>query len=146
MLSCLDGLLEYYRVTGDRRSLETVVAIRDDLAAHEVNQIGGLGVADRLLGAERFAFCSTEVCDVIHWMRLNVDLYLITGDDRYLDSVEFSYFNALLASVNRDGTWGRCLCVTRGVTCSARGNAVMPIIIVVSTTCRGRLWMSPRLW
>ena len=106
MLSCLDGLLEYYRVTGDRRSLETVVAIRDDLMKHDSNQIGGLGVADRLLGAERFAFCSTEVCDVIHWMRLNVDLYLITGEDRYLDSVEFSYFNAMLASVNRDGTWG----------------------------------------
>ena len=105
MLSCLDGLVEYHRVTGDRRSLETVKAIRDNLDAHESNQIGGLGISDRLLGAERFTFCSTEVCDVIHWIRLNVDLYLATGDDRYLDSVEFSYFNAFLASVYRGSGW-----------------------------------------
>ena len=105
MLSCLDGLVEYHRVTGDGRSIETVKAIRDNLAAHEANQIGGLGISDRLLGAERFTFCSTEVCDVIHWIRLNVDLYLVTGDDRYLDSVEFSYFNAFLASVYRGSGW-----------------------------------------
>ena len=105
MLSCLDGLVEYHRVTGDRRALETVIVIRDNLDRTDGNSIGGLGISDRLLGAENFAYASTEVCDVIHWIRLNVDLYLVTGDDRYLDSVEFSYFNAFLASIYRNSGW-----------------------------------------
>ena len=103
MLSCLDGLVEFHRVTGDVRTLETVKLIRDNLAVHDGNAIGGLGISDRLLGAETFPYASTEVCDVVHWMRLNLDLYLVTGDDRYLDSVEFSYFNAFLAGISRDG-------------------------------------------
>ena len=105
MLSCLDGLIEHYRVTGDRRSLETVIAIRDNLDATDGNAIGGIGISDRLLGAENFTFAATEVCDVIHWIRLNIVLYLVTGDDRYLDSVEFSYFNAFLAAIYRNSGW-----------------------------------------
>lgn len=105
MLSCVDGLVEHWRVTGSRRSLETAIAVRDNLARHEANQIGGLGISDKLLGAETFPFASTELCDVIHWIRLNLDLYLETGDDRYMDSVEFSYLNAFLAGIFRSGTW-----------------------------------------
>ena len=105
MLSCLDGLVEHGRVTGDRRSLETVKAIRDNIDRTEANAIGGLGISDRLLGAKTFPYASTELCDVIHWIRLNLDLFLATGEDRYLDSVEFSYFNAVLAGIWRDGRW-----------------------------------------
>ncbi|MBR4654202.1 MAG: glycoside hydrolase family 127 protein [Kiritimatiellae bacterium] len=105
MLSCLDGLVEYHRVTGERRPLDAVAAIRDNLAATDGNAIGGLGISDRLLGAENFAYASTEVCDVVHWIRLNIDLYLVTGEERYLDTVEFSYFNAFLASIFRDSGW-----------------------------------------
>lgn len=105
MLSCVDGLIEHARVTGSRRSLETAKAVRDNLARHELNAIGGLGISDRLLGAETFPFASTELCDVIHWIRLNLDLFLETGDDTYMDSVEFSYFNAFLAGIYRSGSW-----------------------------------------
>ena len=105
MLSCVDGLIEHARVTGSRRSLETARAVRDNLARHEVNSIGGLGISDRLLGAETFPFASTELCDVIHWIRLNLDLFLETGDDAYMDSIEFSYFNAFLSGIYRSGSW-----------------------------------------
>ena len=71
----------------------------------ESNAIGGVGISDRLLGAENFPYASTEVCDVVHWIRLNVDLYLVTGDDRYLNAIEFSYFNAYLASIYRNFAW-----------------------------------------
>ena len=105
MLSCLDGLVEHYRVTGDARSLETVKRIAANLQRTESNQIGGLGISDRLTGAESLPFASTEVCDVVHWIRLNLDLFLVTGEKSYLDAVEFSYFNAFLAGIVRNAGW-----------------------------------------
>ena len=106
MMSCLDGLLEYHRLTGDRRSLETVKAIREDLMATEQNGLGGVGYRDKFAGAKKRPNAVTEVCDSVHWMRLNYDLFLITGEPKYLDSVEKCYFNAFLAGVYRNGRWG----------------------------------------
>ena len=106
MMSCLDGLLEYHRVTGDRRSLETVIAIRDDLVKTELNALGGVGYRDKFAGAVERPNAATEVCDSIHWMRLNYDLFLITGEPKYMDSVEKCYYNAFLAGVYRNGKWG----------------------------------------
>ena len=103
MMSCLDGLLEYYRVTGDRRCLETVDQIRDLLDKYESNPLGGVGFVDKFLCAASRPNGASEICDAIHWMRLNIDLYLITGEDRYLDSVERCYYNNFFAGVDRDG-------------------------------------------
>ena len=51
MMSCLDGILEYYRVTGERRCLDTVVQIRDLLDKYESNPLGGVGFVDKFVGA-----------------------------------------------------------------------------------------------
>ena len=105
-MSCVDGLLEYYRVTGDRRCLETAQAIRDNLAATEANPLGSVGYGDKFVGATKCVNALNEVCDVIHWIRLNVDLFLITGDEKHLDSIETAYFNAYLAGIWRGGRSG----------------------------------------
>ena len=106
MMSCLDGLLEYHRVAGDRRSLEAVKGIWENLVRSELNLLGDVGYVDQFNGAAYQPNASTEVCDTIHWIRLNYDLYLITGDGKYLDYMENAYLNAFLAGVYRDGTWG----------------------------------------
>ena len=103
MMSCLDGLLEYYRVTGDRRCLDTVAKIRDLLEKYESNPLGGVGFMDKFIGAASRPNGASEICDAIHWMRLNIDLFLITGEDRYLDSVEKCWYNNFFAGVDRDG-------------------------------------------
>lgn len=105
LMSCLDGLLEYYRVTGDRRTLDTVIAIRENIAETEANPLGGVGYCDQFYGAKKRMNAITEVCDSIHWIRLNLDLYLITGKTMYLDAMERCYFNAFLAGVYRSGQW-----------------------------------------
>ena len=106
MMSCLDGLLEYYRVTGERRCLDTVVQTRDLLDKYESNPLGGVGFCDKFIGAASRPNGASEVCDAIHWMRLNIDLFLITGEDRYMDSVEKCYYNNFFAGVDRDGLYG----------------------------------------
>ena len=105
-MSCVDGLLEYYRATGDRRCLETAQAIRDNLAETEANPFGAVGYGDKFVGAPKCVNALNEVCDVIHWIRLNLDLFLVTGDEKHLDSIETAYFNAYLAGIYRGGKWG----------------------------------------
>lgn len=106
LMSCLDGLLEYHRVTGDARSLTTVAAIRDNLAASEANPFGGVGYGDKFIHAAKRLNALSEVCDAIHWIRLNLDLFEITGDGRYMDSVETAYLNNFLPGVFRRGDYG----------------------------------------
>lgn len=106
MMSCLDGLLEYTRLTGDARALETVKKIYGNLMRTEMNVLGDVGYVDQFYGAAGQPNACTEVCDTIHWIRLSLDLYLMTGDVRYCDAIELAYFNAFLAGVYRDGTWG----------------------------------------
>ena len=115
MMSCLDGLLEYTRLTGDARVLETVRKIYDNLLRTELNVLGDVGYVDQFYGAATQPNASTEVCDTIHWIRLSLDLYLMTGDVRYCDAIERAYFNAFLAGVYRDGTWGAF--AVRGTAC-----------------------------
>ncbi len=105
-LSCVDGLIEYYRATGDARCLETAKAIRDNLQRNELNVFGSVGFGDKIIGASLYCNALNEVCDVIHWIRLNVDLFLVTGDVKYLDIVEVAYFNGYLAGIWRGGAWG----------------------------------------
>lgn len=105
-LSCTDGLIEYYRATGDRRCLETAKAICDNLAKTDANPFGGVGFGDHMIGAVKYCNALNEVCDVIHWIRLNVDIFLTTGEKKYLDAVETAYFNGYLAGIWRGGAYG----------------------------------------
>ncbi|MCQ2396953.1 MAG: glycoside hydrolase family 127 protein [Lentisphaeria bacterium] len=101
----MDGILEYYRATGEKRCLDAIIAIHAKLAQSELNPLGDVGFVDKLIGASHYPNTATEVCDAIHWIRLSYDLFLVTGDDKYLDYMELAYFNAFLAGVYRDGTW-----------------------------------------
>ena len=106
MLSCLDGLLEYWRVTGDESVLEAMKRVQAMLAEHETNPLFSVGYNDQLAWAARQYDGVTEPCDAIHWIRFNLDLFTITGETRYADAMELAFYNAYLAGVFRDGTWG----------------------------------------
>ena len=105
LMSCLEGLLDYYRLTGETRVFEAVKAIRDSIAATESNALGGVGYCDKFCGAARRVNALSEVCDSVHWIRLNRELFLLTGEPRYLDAMERTFYNAFLAGILRDGTY-----------------------------------------
>ena len=106
ILSCLEGLVEYYRVTGEKRVLDAVMAWHGHLVREELNPMGSAGYFDHFLNAASHVNGMTELCDVTHWIRLNRELLLLTGDPRYADSIEEAFLNAFLAGVSRDGRWG----------------------------------------
>ena len=68
--------------------------------------MGSAGYFDHFLHAAAHVNGMTELCDVVHWIRLNRELLLLTGDPRYADLIEEAFLNAFLAGVSRDGRWG----------------------------------------
>ncbi|NMA45800.1 MAG: hypothetical protein GX945_04490 [Lentisphaerae bacterium] len=115
LLSCLDGILEYHRVTGDQRCLEAVEKAHAAMWEHEQNQMFSVGYNDIFNHAASQINAISEPCDAIHFMRVTYELFALTGKRHYMDVFELTYLNAFLASIYRDGMWG-----SRGVRSNAR--------------------------
>ncbi|MDY5955092.1 MAG: glycoside hydrolase family 127 protein [Kiritimatiellia bacterium] len=106
IMSCLEGVVAYCRLTGEQAPLADVVAYYNHLVAEELNHLGSVGYFDHFIDARHRVNAMTELCDVIHWMRLNRELYALTGESRYADAIELAFCNAYLAGVERGGRWG----------------------------------------
>lgn len=106
MMSCYEGLVDYAQTVRDGRLLESVSRTVEKLKCAELNPMGSVGFFDHFTHARSCPNACTEICDVIHWIRLNRDLFLATGKSTYLDNVEFAFYNAFLAGVSEDGSWG----------------------------------------
>jgi hypothetical protein len=114
-MSCLDGIVELYRVTGNEKYLTAVKNMYEQLKAHELNPMFSVGYNDKFeKGAYKINGIS-EPCDVIHWMRVCYELFTLTGEMKYMDSIELAFYNAFLASSFADGKWG-----SRGVRTMGR--------------------------
>ena len=105
MMSCYEGLLDYADATGERRLVEAVRSFADLAEKYEGNPFGSVGYFDHFSAARECPNATTEVCDVIHWMRLNHALFLATGDARCIDRIENAYLNGFLPAIFNDGTW-----------------------------------------
>lgn len=105
-LSCFDGLLELYRVTGERKYLKATECFYDILEKCEKNLLFSIGYNDQYRNAADELNAITEPCDVIHYIRVCSELFKLTGKVKYLDSMELCYYNAMLASPCKDGKWG----------------------------------------
>jgi uncharacterized protein len=108
MMSCYDGLLELYRITGDPDYLLAVQKTVSNIIDNEIN-IAGSGSAFECWykGAEfqtEPTYHTMETCVTMTWMKLCLNLLRITGDPVYADEIEKSAYNALLASMKHDGS------------------------------------------
>lgn len=106
MTSCFDGIIELYRITGEEVLLEASKAFYEILLKYESNILGSVGYCERYQNAAHYADSATEICDVLHWMRLCYELFRITGDIKYMHSFEKAFVNAYIAGVYADGTNG----------------------------------------
>lgn len=118
MVLCLRGLLDYARITGDRRAFSVVEKMFAAIRTHERNSILTVGYNDRFHEAVSIPTAVTETCDTVMWLGLCRDLYLATGDVKYADELELVYLNPFLAGMTRDGKWGN-----RGVRSHCRHGA-----------------------
>ena len=106
MMSCLDGLLAYYRLTGYENALNAAENIYELLVKYESNRVGSVGYNDQFCRAGVYLNSLSEPCDAVHWLRLCFELFELTGKPRYMDTFEHTFLNAFLAGIFRDGSWG----------------------------------------
>ncbi len=108
MMSCYQGLLEYYEVTGQKNLLEAAVATGNQIITNEVNLAGGCASTELWFnGASKQHLPYThlqETCVTTTWMRFCEKLLEVTGDPKWADQIERSFYNAYLGSLKPDGT------------------------------------------
>ena len=108
MMSCYEGLLELYRVTGRPEYLTAVVKTYENIRDTEIN-IAGSGASMECWygGAPKQTIQARhmmETCVTMTWMKLCQNLLRLTGDPRIADEIERSAYNALLGSMVPDGS------------------------------------------
>jgi DUF1680 family protein len=108
MMSCYDGLLELYRITGEPSYLKAVEAAVKSIIDTEIN-ITGSGTAFECWYKSANhqtepTYHMMETCVTFSWIKLCNNLLRITGNPVYADQIEKSAFNALPASMKSDGS------------------------------------------
>ena len=105
MMSCVEGIIEYYKLTGEKKYFDAVKNFVDLIIEHEENLLGSVAYIDMFHDAKYSVNAVSEPCDSIHYMRLCHELYVITGDSLYMDKYEKCFFNAFFAGMFKDGKW-----------------------------------------
>ena len=116
MMSCYQGLLEYYEAAkGSRQSavapaediLKAALATAEDIVKEEINLAGGCASSERWFhGARKQHRPHThlqETCVTITWMRFCEKLLAVTGDAKWADQMERTFYNAYLGALRPDG-------------------------------------------
>ena len=108
MMSCYQGLLEYYEVTGRTDCLEAARKTAESIVADEINLAGGSCSSEHWFhGAvkQHLQYVHLqETCVTITWMRLLEKLSRLTDDPKWADEMERTFFNAYLGALKPDGT------------------------------------------
>jgi uncharacterized protein len=108
MMSCYDGLAEFYRTSGNEDYLQACDEVIQNIVDTEINAIGsGASVECWYEGKQNqaiHAFRQNETCVTMTWIKFLFQLYKLTGDPSYIDCIEKSVYNALLASMAKDGS------------------------------------------
>ena len=108
MMSCFEGLLEYYRVTGIEKHKISVVNFAKAIMESEVSIIGSCGITHELLDHTRtrqtvdYEGVKQETCVTVTWMKLCSRLLELTGESCFADAMEQSFYNAYLGAINTE--------------------------------------------
>jgi DUF1680 family protein len=102
MMSDLAGLLELYRLTGEKTFFDAARNAQADIAAHRRYLTGTVSAHehfhdDGVLPGE-MASDTGEGCATVTWLQLNWQLLRLTGEARYAHELERTVFNQLLAA------------------------------------------------
>jgi DUF1680 family protein len=112
MMSCYEGLLELYRITGKPQYKEAVERTWANINETEINIAGSGSSVECWFGGKQLQTMPIahyqETCVTATWIKLSQQLLRLTGDAKYADAIEQTYYNALLGSMKPDGSdWAK---------------------------------------
>ena len=109
MTSCFEGLLEYYKITGNERYKTAIVNFANKVLESDFSVIGCCGCTHELFDHSSVRQANTtnnpimqETCVTVTLMKFFYRVYLLTGDTRYVDAFEISFYNAYLGAINTE--------------------------------------------
>ena len=107
MMSCFEGLLQYYYVTGIEKYKTAVVNFGRKIVENEISIIGCSGCTHELFDHTAVKQTQTdydgivqETCVTVTWMKLAAALLELTGDVTYADCIEQSFYNSYMGAMN----------------------------------------------
>ena len=107
MMSCYQGLLEYYEVTGQKDLLEATVKTAEDIVKEEINLAGGCASSEIWFHGARKQHLPyihlQETCVTTTWMRFCEKLLELTGDSKWADQIERTFYNVYLGALHPSG-------------------------------------------
>jgi DUF1680 family protein len=109
MLSCLNGALEFYRVSGDRPILQACLNAWQDIIKHRLYLTGAASYREFFRGDFDLPNSDNvgETCVTVTWLQFNTQLLRLTGEARFADQLERVILNQLLGAQCGDGSgWG----------------------------------------
>ena len=102
MLSNLNGLVDLYRLTGERRLLEAVLRGWDDIVRTQVYHTGTVSAREHFQPEGQHLTLQSsnvgETCATVTWLQLNWRLLRLTGEARFGQEIERTVYNHLLAA------------------------------------------------
>ena len=108
MMSCYEGLLELYKVTGNPLYLAVVEKTVGDIVRDEINVAGSGSAFECWYGGNERQTLPTyhtmETCVTFTWLQLCNRLLQLTGNSLYADYMETAVYNALMASLKADAS------------------------------------------
>jgi len=102
----LGGVTEYAQVTKNKETLAWVEKIWDRMVKDHLYPTGSLGEGEKLHPGELKDDADAafqETCATTEWMFLTQSLYQATGRAKYIEMLEKTIYNALLAAQSQDG-------------------------------------------
>ena len=109
MISCFEGLLEFYRATGMEEIKTMVLNFASRAAAGEITIVGSAGCTHELFDHAAWRQTDSsltdvmqETCVTVTWMKFCLQLLCLTGDAAWADRLEQSLYNAYLGAVNTE--------------------------------------------
>ncbi|WP_205945206.1 glycoside hydrolase family 127 protein [Pedobacter hiemivivus] len=112
MMSCYEGLLELYRLTGKAVYKQAVENTWENIRNTEINIAGSGASTEMWFKGKEYQNTPVhhyqETCVAVTWLKLSNQLLRLTGETKYADAVETAYYNALLGAMSSKGAvWAK---------------------------------------
>ncbi len=112
MMSCYEGLLELYRITGKEAYKSAVESTWKSIMDSEINIAGSGASMEAWFSGKALQTIPImhyqETCVSVTWLKLSQQLLRLTGDAKYADAIEQTFYNALLGAMRPDGSdWAK---------------------------------------
>lgn len=107
MMSCFEGLLQYYYITGIEKYKTAVLNFGRRIIDGELSIIGCSGCTHELFDHTAVRQTQTdydgviqETCVTVTWMKFAAALLELSGDSAFADCIEQSYYNNYFGAMN----------------------------------------------